>query len=352
MKRKRILFIDRGAASYIERDIELLRERYEVIRFSFIAREVSRLPAALIIQFFRCLMYMRGSALVFVHFAGWGSMLPLALARLMSRPSVLFLHGADAVSLPDMNYGNFRKWPLSAVTRMSLRLASRIIVVDDSLIRSTNPNGSIGPTKQGIRHFVPDLQTPVRVIPHGFDPKVWFPSDARKEIDVVTVASSLGDERIRRLKGVDRLLSVAADCPELQFLIIGWDGPSHPDHQSNVKVLPRVANEQLPEIFRKTRCYAQLSLSEGFGCALVEAMCCGCVPVVSRVGAMPGIIGGHGRAVDLESHADLAKALRWACDGPIQRSWAVAEYVTSRFSISHRRDDLNALVHEMLVTSK
>ncbi|MBL7955317.1 MAG: glycosyltransferase family 4 protein [Flavobacteriales bacterium] len=348
MKRKRILFVDRGAASYIERDIDLLRERFEVIRLSFLARDLSGLPGALFIQFFRCLVHLNGSDVVFVHFAGWGSLLPLALARLGSRPSVLFLHGADAVSLPDLNYGNFRKWPLSAVTRLSLKLASRIIVVDGSLISSTNPIGSNGPTKQGIRHFVPDLRTPVRVIPHGFDTKVWFPSEVQKEIDVVTVASNLGDQRIRRLKGVDKLLSVAADCPELRFLVIGWDGATLSDLPSNVNVLPRVPNEELPGIFRRTRCYAQLSLSEGFGCALVEAMCCGCVPVVNKVGAMPGILGTHGRSIEASQDQELIEAIRWACDSPPERAFEVAHYAMTRFDLRERREALFRSIGDLI----
>lgn len=348
MKRRRILFIDRGPASYVDRDLRLLKEGHEVERVSFMARSGLQLPVALVGQLISCIRGMSRARLVIVHFAGWGSFIPLLLARVSFRPSVLFLHGVDAVSLPELDYGNFRKWPLSMVTRASLKLASRIVVVDASLVRSVNSGASGVDTEQGIKHFVPELTTPVMVIPHGFDPTKWFPAEVPKDIDVITVGSGLTDERVRKLKGVDRLVDAARLCPELRFLVVGWDGSSDHGLPHNVEVMSLVPNDRLPAIYQRAKCYLQLSLSEGFGCALVEAMFCGCIPVVNQVGAMPGIVDIYGRVVDARSDQDVVSAIRWACDASIDRSSAVAKHAMVSYPLSRRRSSLLQLVDHLI----
>ena len=53
-------------------------------------------------------------------------------------------------------------------------------------------------------------------------------------------------------------------------------------------------------------------MSEGFGVALAEAMACGCVPIVSRVGILDFIAGDSGFV--LEKHdTDLLKSLIESC---------------------------------------
>lgn len=56
--------------------------------------------------------------------------------------------------------------------------------------------------------------------------------------------------------------------------------------------------------------YLQLSLTEGFPNALIEAMACGCIPIVSSVGAMPEIVGQTGRVLKKKNIADLNEIIR------------------------------------------
>lgn len=61
-------------------------------------------------------------------------------------------------------------------------------------------------------------------------------------------------------------------CASEDSLTISYFGDINGSSTSWTRGLSRVTKEQLPEIFRRSRCYTQLSLSEGFGCALVEVM--------------------------------------------------------------------------------
>jgi glycosyltransferase involved in cell wall biosynthesis len=344
----RILFMDRGEASYIERDLLILSATASVTRYSFLARRPLALFGAWFKQLVLCMKELRRAHLLIVHFAGWNSILPVLMAKLFDRPSVLFLHGTDAVAIPEVDYGNFRKWPLSLVTELSLKWAARVVVVDDSLVFSRNGFFQGPSSEQGILQFVPELKTPVDVIPHGFDPDTWKPTFGYKDIDILTVGSGFEDSRLRKLKGVDRFLVAARLCPDLRFVIIGWDARETKDIPANVSILPKVCHGELPSYYQRSKCYAQLSLSEGFGCALVEAMFCGCVPVVNAVGAMPGIVAGQGVVLQTGSDSEVVKGLRKALDShAIGIGQEIAFHARRTYPIALRRDRILDLVRRM-----
>jgi glycosyltransferase involved in cell wall biosynthesis len=111
------------------------------------------------------------------------------------------------------------------------------------------------------------------------------------------------------------IAQVAPRLPDCEYLIVGARHGSLPDRPANVVEVPFIPNEELPAHYGEASFYLQLSVSEGFGNALCEAMLCGCIPVVSEVGAMPEIVGDAGvvvpkRDVDvLEGHLQRALAL-------------------------------------------
>ena len=307
-----LLFFDRGDASYIRSDLHLLAGPARVVRHSFRTRGRYSLPAVLLGQLMFCLRRMGECNAVFVHFAGWNALIPLALARLFGKRSVLFVHGSDAVSMPEIGYGQFRKWPLSWATACALRLARRLVAVDGSLLRSTNHYSGSIVRRQGVLHHVPDLRTPSSVLPHGFAPEAWPIGRVDRDIDLLTVGGGLSSARVRAVKGVDLVIALARARPDLRVAVVGMSGPVSETLPTNLLVVPEVGPEALRAFYHRAKCYAQLSRSEGFGCALAEAMLSGCVPVVSNVGAMPTIVGDTGKVVDAPEVASVEMALRKA----------------------------------------
>ena len=55
--------------------------------------------------------------------------------------------------------------------------------------------------------------------------------------------------------------------------------------------------------------YVQASLHEAFGCSLAEAMLCECIPVVSRNGAIPEVVGDTGVYFDKLDPGEVAKGI-------------------------------------------
>lgn len=326
-----LAFFDRGDASYIASDLNLLKGVCTIRRNSFRARRAMQLPAAFLRQLWQCLRDVPTCDTVFVHFAGWNSVLPLAFARIFKKQSVLFLHGTDSVDLPSIGYGNFRKQPLATVTCWSLRLARKIVAVDGSLLSSKNTYAGEASDTQGVMNLCPGLSTPAEVLAHGFDPESWTLGEIRRDLDVLTVAVDLGQEWRRRLKGVDLLIDVAKQSPDLKFAVIGLPSGTVMDLPPNMIAQFEVPPVELISWYQRAVCYAQISMSEGFGCALAESMLCGCIPVVSRVGAMPAIVGDVGMLVDKRDASALEEAIRGALAN------------NSKFGSSGSRDRIMAL---------
>ncbi len=53
----------------------------------------------------------------------------------------------------------------------------------------------------------------------------------------------------------------------------------------------------------------QLSVNEGFGCALSEAMLCGCIPIVANSGALPNVAGKSAFKVNHRTIENVKKSI-------------------------------------------
>jgi glycosyltransferase involved in cell wall biosynthesis len=107
----------------------------------------------------------------------------------------------------------------------------------------------------------------------------------------MTVALGLENKRNVLLKGIDLILELAKNNPDYTITIIGSDSIyGYNDSLKNVKLIGKVAHNELISYYNKNQFYLQLSISESFGLSLCEAILCGCVPIVSNVGMMPQIV--------------------------------------------------------------
>jgi len=81
------------------------------------------------------------------------------------------------------------------------------------------------------------------------------------------------------------------------------------DHAEDVRVTGHVSDEDLVGIYNGARMLAFPSLSEGFGCSVIEAMACGTPVVTSNTSCLPEIAGGAARLVDPTSVEDITAGI-------------------------------------------
>jgi len=169
--------------------------------------------------------------------------------------------------------------------------------------------------------------------------------------------------RFRPQKRVDKWVEVAAEIKKLSdkftFLMVG-DGPSEELLRRRLAELGLKENEdiQLPgqqtdtvAIYMQIDIFLLTSDFEGLPLALLEAMSCGCVPVVSDVGGIRQLafdgfgykyhtFNAKGIAMQITEYLDKD---RMACE--IKKS---RQFVEQNFSLNKQVEEIIALYREML----
>ncbi|MFN2314219.1 MAG: glycosyltransferase family 4 protein [Bacteroidales bacterium] len=299
--KEKILYIYPEPSTFIQKDINFLSEKYEVIVPGHTWKSKFATPLNFLKQLVFFTSHLRRSKAVFIMFGGYWSFLPALLGRITGTPVYIIPGGTDCVSFPSLRYGSLRKPVMRTFIRWSFRLCTGLLPVDGSLVKSDyGYHYGSGHSMQGYKHFFPEISTPFRVINNGFDPD-FFVSDPEAKINntFIIVASVTSMMRIR-VKGIDLLVFLAREFSHCSFRVIGISddiiqqlGPIPP----NVTMHPFMPKEKFRSFLAESQFVLQLSVSEGFPNALCEAMLCHCIPVGSAVGGIPGIIGDTGFVV-------------------------------------------------------
>jgi glycosyltransferase involved in cell wall biosynthesis len=116
-------------------------------------------------------------------------------------------------------------------------------------------------------------------------------------------------------KNLARLLAGfrSADLPDIELRVAGAQGWGGVDvHGDGVRWLGEVPDEELARLYRGARCVAYVSLYEGFGLPVLEAMACGAPVVISRADALREVAGDAAVVVDGLDPESIAAGLEEA----------------------------------------
>ena len=340
-------------ASFIDKDVEILRSEFEVEVCAFLAREKWKTPLLFLTQ----LVFLLGrtwkwkNAVAISQFAGYHSFIPAIWSYLTGRKSIVVVGGTDCVAFPSLGYGHLRKGLLKWFCQKSYEWSTVVSAVHKCLFMREDTYYLESESKQGILHYFPKATFRQNVIPNGFDPARFFistPILQRKPLSFCTISVSLDDPIRMKLKGVDMVLNLAKRLPEATFTFIGASEDADIEVPANVKLIGQVPNSALPGWYNQNQFYIQLSVSEGFPNALCEAICCGCVPIVSKVASMPDIVGNAGLIVpkrDPEMLFEMVRSFVQSVDLE-QTSTNLSREITERFPLERRKNELLHLVKE------
>lgn len=292
---KKVLLVYPQKVSFIELDRAILSKEYQVIDSHYNWENKLLIPIIVCRQFFSVLFKIRSFHCIIISFGGYWGVIPTLLGKLFKVPVYIILHGTDSAAFEEIKYGSLRNGLRKKVLGWTYDKSSCLLPVSDELMYFENTYYKKGiVVKQGVQHFFPTLRKHAWAsIPNAVDGEFWniLPEGNRKENTFIT-SMSPGQFIV---KGGDLIVAVANKLPHLQFIIVGMDQPKHlTQRPSNLIFKGRQTREQLKADFNGAKYFMQLSVSEGFGVALCEAMLCGCTPIVSNVNAMPRIIGDTG----------------------------------------------------------
>ena len=86
--------------------------------------------------------------------------------------------------------------------------------------------------------------------------------------------------------------------PQLTLVVAGEPGPQAPPSMPGARLLGRVSDEDLADLYTSAGCFVFPSRYEGFGLPCLEAMSCGCPVAAFRNSSVPEVVGEAGMMVD------------------------------------------------------
>lgn len=331
----KILYFHNGSSTFVEKDIEILKSEHDLKVFHFNVTNKKKL----IFEFFKQLIeLLKGNTkydYYFIQFAGFHSVLPIIFSKIFNVKTIIVLGGTDCVSFPSINYGNFNRYFLGKATKFSLKHANLLLPVDSSLVKYEYNYQNNDFPFQGYLFHAPKVKTKYQVIYNGYAPEKWSISENKEEKSFVTIGANLGSRFGLQLKGIDLIVSLAENLPDYKFYIVGGQNIKIPT-PSNVVLSPTIPNSELGTFLSSKKYYLQLSMSEGFPNALCEAMLCGCIPIVSNVGAMPFIVNDERLILvkkDLKLLIKLVNQIKLDEINPLE----IRNKITSNFHFDKRK---------------
>ena len=288
----------------------------------------------------------RRNETIWVHqSAGHGSLIPCLFGHFLGHKNIIIAIGTDSACFPEIDYGNYRKWSTRLSTRISFKRADLICPVHESMECYDYDYWDVRHKKQGIKAFIPELETPFFPVPNGYDSANWGVDKkwSERRIDVLCVFS-LGARNRSVLKGADLILMVAGRRPEIRFRIIG-EAPKGLNLPQNCEVVPNCTSQELRHHYNDARIFVQASITEGFPNTLCEAMACGCFPIGSNVSSIPAIISNYGFILTRRDGSLLEELISQGIEhvndkDSIPKEAEISASIFERYHILRRRDNL------------
>ncbi|MEI2608564.1 MAG: glycosyltransferase family 4 protein [Chitinophagaceae bacterium] len=316
----RILFVHNGSTRFVQIDLALLRERHQVTEL-YVQR--TRLNPIRIAQ------QVKAHDLVLGWFASWHTFIPVLLAQRWHKPSLVMVGGYDTANVPEAGYGSQRGGLRRLIANIVINKASHLLPFSESARRELLINTGVDPQK-------------ITVLYIGVPEQAYDLNIPREKL-VLTVGGVWQENLVR--KGLLPFVQTAHHLPDHQFVVAGrW-------FDESIKTLRRAASHNvtftgflpgndLLALYSRATVYVQASLHEGFGMSVAEAMLAGCVPVVTRVGSLPEVVGDTGVYANSVEPIQLAQAITEALAAtPVMRLNARAR-VLACFSLEKRRQRL------------
>jgi glycosyltransferase involved in cell wall biosynthesis len=332
--RKRVALISAFGAPFIDDDADILSSGpYEVTRLTGSG------PAA----FLKAACAAPSADIVFGWFLSVYGAIAVLTGSLLGRRSLLVIGGVDVARDGELGYGLWLSPWKSFLGRLALRRADIVLVVAERL------------RDDAMRLAGYDGRN-IRYLPTGYDAGFWTPETPAGAAPpggprpgTVLCVAAVDDPVRAKVKGIDVLLGAARLLPAVSFTIVGVDATlaGSMDPPGNVSFIPPTDRHGLLPYYRGAKVYCQPSRREGLPNALCEAMLCGCVPVVTDVGASAHAAGETGFVTVAGDPDALASAIGRALDAPAVRGASARERVAALFPADRRRTELLAIMRQL-----
>lgn len=330
----RILFVYSALLSFVRTDLEILRKHFNVKKMkveTFFVPRRGRKP----LTFLQLLKEILWADIAYTWFADANAFFIVLFCKLLRKKSMIVVGGYDIAYIPEINYGDLQ-FPFGRIrTKFILNHASKIL-----------------PFSNYAKERVLNITRKVNAyaIPLACDTEKFKPINGKKEDLVITVCYV--DEGNIKRKGLRTFVESAKFLPQLRFALIGSytdDSINYLKEISspNVEFTGFIPDEELFTWYQNAKVYCQLSYQEGFGVALIEAMACECVPVVSlKAKVFRETVGEYGFYTPYGDVKNTVEAIKKASSASNMGGKA-RKRVKDLFSIGKREKELLRAINDM-----
>ena len=331
----KVLFVHPGMSPFIQKDLDNLRKHFSVRTVDFGFQGGG--PMKLVRSAWAMISGAMWADVSFLWFADIHALLAVRLSRLFGKKSIVIVGGYEVAKVPEIGYGSLL-WPTgSRIVERVLRDSSKVLAVSEFSRKEILNCCSKAENVQVIHS---NVECP------GTEP-------ATKKEELVITAGPVNAGNLSR-KGLECFVRAASFVPDARFAVIGkWVDDSIDQLKAiapkNVEFPGYVSREELLDWYRKARVYCQLSIYESFGFALAEAMCFGCVPVVTGNSALPEVVGDTGIIVTSGDPEKVAEGIRRALVSGTGN--AARRRVLQNFSEPKRENQLVKTIDEVCARS-
>ncbi|MEO0793967.1 MAG: glycosyltransferase family 4 protein [Verrucomicrobiota bacterium] len=236
--------------------------------------------------------------------------------------------GYDVADCPELNYGHQHRPILKQLGHSILSSADDILTISDF-------------SREELLRFAKPKATQTIYCAVDFCEFSVLKTTPRKN-QVITIGAM--ENFISRRKGHFRFVEVAKKMPNTHFLLAGKPVDDTIDRLKamappNLEIRGFLSREELLQELLASKVYLQLSHHEGFGLSAIEAVACGCYPVVANNTALTEVTLNQGYTVDGGDIDGAVNAIQVALDQDLHmeiESGSIAEH----FSVERREEGL------------
>jgi len=274
---KKIFFVSAYDTTFIRQDIKILSTHFQFKKALFLQRRKDLFY--LIYTFFVILRGVLTTDITYAAFADLRAFMAVFCCRLLRKKSVVLIGGYESAAIPEINYGGLLKRGQARRFKYILKHADQVL---------TNSEFS----KNEVVFFF--LPRKISVIHLGIE-VTDLPAEPKKNY-VVTIGDATNSKW--KLKGLEIFALASISQPEMKFIIIGNYSEEIKNLllsvNSSIEFTGYISEKEVEKILSQAKVYCQLSMRESFGLSVLEALKYGAIPVVTKAGSLPEVVGDVG----------------------------------------------------------
>ncbi|MEI6456005.1 MAG: glycosyltransferase family 4 protein [bacterium] len=354
---KKVLYIKHADSSFVLADQRTLEKYFSVKTFLI---DQKRPGFYFLLRMLNLCWFITrnapGTDAMIAWFGDYHSSVMAFFGKLFRIKVIIFAGGQEAICYPELQKGvYYKKWRGRAV-RYALRNASHIMPNHKSLIWHENFYYDKSGKKDGIKYYIPGIQTPMTVVPNGIETGRFYRDHSilKKPARILTVGTMSSRADFLN-KGFDLFAELARRNPDLDCVIVGIKQSFMPwiEEQYRITTIPNLklifyfcTDDVLLQQYNEAKVFVQASITEGMPNTLSEAMLCECIPVGSDVNGIPDAMGGCGVIVPRRDILDLEKAVRKALS--MDTGGTARIHAMSAFTREKREEQLMLLLNKII----